>query len=123
MREDKPRIFLVEDEPSARQGLAQLLQSRDYRVVTFASAEEFLDAKPAPQIACLILDVRLPGLNGFELQACLVERGIFLPILFITAYGDVPMAVRALRCGAAGFLKKPLKEQQLVEEVERALAV
>jgi len=122
MMADRPTIFVVDDDQSVRKGLGRLLQTRDYRVASFASAEEFLREKLELRIGCLILDVSLPGLNGFELQHRLSRRGIFLPIIFITGHGDIPMAVRAIKSGAISFLTKPFGERELVTEIEKALA-
>ena len=121
MMGDRPTVFVVDDDQSVRKGLGRLLQMRGYRVASFASAEEFLEEKLDPRIACLILDISLPGLNGFELQNRLSQRRIFLPIVFVTGHGDIPMAVRAIRSGAISFLTKPFSERELVVEVEKAL--
>lgn len=123
MRGENPSVFVVDDDSSIRSGVVRLLQTRGYRTADFASAEEFLDAEPEPQIACLLLDVCLPGMNGFELQERLPECGMFFPIVFVTGYGDIPMAVRAIKSGAVGFLTKPIQERQLIDGIEQALAV
>ena len=120
---ERPTVFVVDDDDSVRRGLERLLQTKGYRTVSFASAEEFLREKVDHQVACLVLDVNLPGLNGLELQNWLSQRGILLPIIFITGHGDVPMAVRAVKSGAASFLVKPFSEKALVTEIEEALAI
>jgi len=123
MMSDRPTVFVVDDDQSVRKGLGRLLQTRGYRVWSFISAEEFLEGKlDDVRIACLILDINLPGLNGFELQNRLLRRGLFIPIIFITGHGDIPMAVRAMKSGAASFLAKPFGEHELLAEVEKALA-
>ena len=120
---DKPAVFVVDDDPAIRRSLDRLFQTAGYRVSTYESAEEFLQQKLSPQIACLVLDVSLPGLNGLELQARLAKRGIFLPIVFITGHGDIPMTVRAMKAGAASFLAKPFSQAELLEEIENALGL
>ena len=121
MMGDRPTVFVVDDDQSVRKGLGRLLQLRGYRVASFASAEEFLEEKLDLRTACLILDVALPGLNGFELQNRLSQLRIFLPIVFVTGHGDIPMAVQAIKSGAISFLTKPFRERDLVVEVEKAL--
>ena len=123
MMGERPAVFVVDDDDSVRTGLARLLQARGYRAECFASAEEFLLERRDLRIACLLLDISLPGLNGFELQKQLARRGILLPIIFITGHGDVPMAVRALKAGAFSFLTKPFGEGELISEVEKALSI
>src|SRR6185369_15396219 len=90
---------------------------------SFASAEEFLQQKITPSVACLVLDLNLPGLNGLYLQNFLLQQGILLPIVFITGHGDIPTAVRAVKSGAVSFLTKPFGEHELVIEIENAFAV
>src|SRR5688572_1771129 len=100
-------VFVVEDDASVRESLGALLQSVGLLVRTFASAVEFLLHRRADVAACLVLDVRLPGLSGLDLQRVLTDAGEHIPIIFITGYGDVPMSVRAMKAGAAEFLPKP----------------
>jgi FixJ family two-component response regulator len=114
-------VFVVDDDPSVRKGLDRLLRIKGYRVSSFASAEEFLRERLTPQVACLVLDVNLPGLNGIELQNWLVQQGIFLPVIFITGHGNIPMAVRAVKSGAISFLTKPFSEAELAVEIENAM--
>jgi FixJ family two-component response regulator len=123
MMGDRPTVFVVDDDDSVRRGLERLLQAKGYRAVCFASAEEFLREKLDQQVACLVLDVNLPGLNGLELQNWLSQQGILLPIIFITGHGDIPMAVRAVKSGATSFLIKPFSEKALVTEIDDALAI
>jgi FixJ family two-component response regulator len=121
---DRPTVFVVDDDNSVRRGLERLLRLRGYRVESFASAEEFLQQKEMnPQVACLVLDVNLPGLNGLDVQNLLLRQGILLPIVFITGHGDIPTAVRAVKSGAISFLTKPFGEAELVVEIENAFAL
>lgn len=117
---DRPTVFVVDDDHSVRKGLERLLRLRGYQVQSFASAEEFLREKMNPQVACLVLDINLPGLNGLDVQNFLLQQGILLPIVFITGHGDIPTAVRAVKSGAVSFLTKPVGEAELVCEIENA---
>jgi FixJ family two-component response regulator len=118
---ERATIYVVDDDPSVRRALERLLRVRGYRVVSFASAEEFLADDLSEEIACLVLDIHLPGLHGLELQNRLHEQGVFLPIIFITGHGNIPTAVRAVKSGAVSFLTKPFSQTELVAEVENAL--
>ncbi|HXS67917.1 MAG TPA: response regulator [Candidatus Polarisedimenticolia bacterium] len=120
---DRPTVFVVDDDNSVRKGLDRLLKLRGYRVESFASAEEFLQEDINVQVACLVLDVNLPGLNGLDVQNFLMQHGILLPIVFITGHGDIPTAVRAVKSGAISFLTKPFGETELVTEIENAFAI
>lgn len=117
-----PTVYVVDDDPSVRRSLARLLRSFGFRAETFASGREFLDRDPTDSPACLLVDVRMPELSGFDLAARLKANGRVLPIIFITGHGDIPMAVRAIKSGAADFLAKPFDERTLVNAVEQALA-
>jgi len=117
-----PVIFVVDDDPSVRKSLQRLLTVCGYRVQTFGSAREFLQARPGDTPACLVLDIRLSGLNGLELQQALAAEGRALPIVFITGHGDIPMSVQAMKAGAVDFLPKPFTEQALLGAIEEALA-
>ena len=114
-------VFVVDDDPSIREALNSLIRSVKLRVVTFSSAQEFLryDRPEAP--ACLVLDIRLHGLNGLELQQQLIRDGVQLPIIFITGHGDIPMSVRAMKAGAVEFLTKPFHERHLLRAIEQAI--
>src|SRR6266404_5656042 len=116
-----PTVFVVDDDPSIREALSSLIRSVKLRVETFSSAQEFLrhDRPNAP--ACLILDIRLPGLDGLQLQQQLIRDGLHLPIIFITGHGDIPMSVRAMKAGAVEFLTKPFRERQLLRAIEQAI--
>ena len=120
---DSPIVFVVDDDNSVRNALKRLLSAKGYRVAAFSSAEAFLGENLVPQIACLVLDLQLPGLSGLELQSALLRQNIFLPIVFISGHGTIPVAVRAVKSGASGFLTKPFTEDQLISEIEAALAV
>jgi FixJ family two-component response regulator len=117
-------VFVVDDDASVRQALTSLLQSIDLRVEAFGSAADFLKkGRMADGIAaaCLILDVRLPGLSGLDFQAELAKADTHLPIIFISGHGDIPMTVRAMKAGAVEFLTKPFREQDLLDAVQLAL--
>lgn len=123
MKLELPTVYVVEDDASLRRALERLLQVKGYRTVTFASAEAFLDECFHEPVACLVLDLQLPGLSGLDLQNTLLRRDIFLPIIFISGHGTIPSAIRAVKLGAVGFLTKPFTEDQLIEEVDNALTV
>jgi len=115
-------VYLVEDDAAVRDALAQLLESQSLRVRPFRSAERFLETADFEDCDCLLLDLRLPGMNGIELQAALAARGLELPIIFLTGHGDVPSSVTALRSGAVDFLQKPAESRTLIARVREALA-
>ena len=114
-------VFVVDDDDSVRKSLRNLIRSAHLQVETFASAQAFLAAPRADVPSCLVLDVRMPGLNGLELQKRLVEIEIDIPIVFITAHGDVPTSVRAMKAGAAEFLIKPFRDEDLLEAIDQAI--
>jgi FixJ family two-component response regulator len=115
-------VFLVDDEPSVRRSLTRLLASAGYTVEAFASAREFLARAPYAGPCCLVLDVRMPGLSGLELQETLVAAGRRMSIVFVTGHVDVPMSVRAMKRGAADLLTKPVDDKVLLAAIQRALA-
>ena len=117
-----PLVCVVDDDEALRDSLRWLLESAGYRVTTYSTAERFLAAYRAGVASCLVLDVRMPGLTGLELQQELSRRGEPLPIIFITGHGDVPMAVNAVKNGAFHFLEKPFNDAQLLELIEHAVA-
>jgi FixJ family two-component response regulator len=118
-----PNVFLVDDDESVRRALARLIKSAGHSVQTFASAREFLGTKPGSQEAgCLVLDVRMPGLTGIDLQRELQTMNRNLPIVFITGHGDIPMSVNAMKAGAVDFLQKPVKDKDLLRAIEQSLA-
>jgi FixJ family two-component response regulator len=114
-------VFVIDDDESVREALRSLIRSVGLSVETFASAHEFLNSKRADVPACLILDVRMPGLSGLDLQRELSERNIHIPIIFITGHGDIPMSVRAMKAGAVEFLTKPFRDQDLLDAIQQAL--
>ncbi len=116
-----PIVFVIDDDAAVRDAIRDLLLSVGHMAEAFSSAEEFL-ARRAPQVAgCLVLDVRLPGTSGLELQKRLLAQKDKIPIIFISGYGDVPMAVQVMKAGAVDFLQKPFREQDLLECVQAAL--
>lgn len=117
----EPTVFIVDDDPAVLKSLTALVKVVFPRVATFASAQEFLAAYDPDQPGCLVLDVALPGMSGLELQRKLVQERIDLPVVFITAHGNVQMAVGAMQSGAINFLEKPFHEQELWDSVRRAL--
>jgi FixJ family two-component response regulator len=121
MIEGEPIVFVVDDDPSVRRSIERLIQSIGLKVQTFQSAGEFLQRARPEGPACLILDVRLPGLRGLDLQRELTNRGIQLPIIFITAHGDIPMTVRAMKGGAVEFLTKPFRTRHLLDAIRAAI--
>jgi FixJ family two-component response regulator len=114
-------VFVVDDDASMRRSLDRLLRSLGYGVETFPSAHAFLDRPPVHEPACLVLDLRMPGVDGLDLQSRLAARGDDLPLIFVTGHGDVPSSVRAMKAGAFDFLTKPFDESVLRAAIERAL--
>lgn len=121
MTEAEPMVFVVDDDSSVRRSTERLIRSAGLRVQTFASAREFLKHPPAGGPACLVLDVRMPGLSGMDLQSELGNSGMDVPIIFMTAHGDIPMTVRAMKAGAVEFLTKPVRGQILLDAVRAAI--
>ena len=115
-------VYVVDDDESVRRSLARLLRSAGLTAETFPSAQAFLDRELPDRTACLVLDVRLPGLSGLDLQGALTQTERIVPIVFITGHGNVPMSVQAMKSGAVDFLQKPFEEDQLLAAIERALA-
>ncbi len=120
--EEVSTVFVVDDDDGVRTSLGILLDSAGYHPATFASAAEFLGQHDPARPGCLLLDMRMPGMSGMELLQVLSEHGAFLPVIFITGHGDVPMAVEAMKNGAFDFLQKPFGQHDLLERVGRALA-
>jgi two-component system response regulator TtrR len=118
---DKPKVFVVDDDAAVRDSLRWVIESNGWNVDAYASAEAFLEAHDPAQPGCLILDVRMPGLSGPELQNMLKERQCLLPIIFITAHGTVPTAVRAMQAGAVDFIMKPFNNTALLERIDRCM--
>ena len=122
MKAATPVIFIVDDDVSVRKSLARLIRSAGYAVEAFGSAEEFLSRGPSIGPCCLVLDVRMPGVTGLDLQKSLAGAMHGIPIVFITGHGDVPMSVNAMKAGAVDFLTKPFEGKDLLEAVQRAMA-
>lgn len=121
MSDNAAIVFVIDDDESMREALRSLIRSVGLSVQTFASAHEFLQSKRPDAPACLILDVRMPGLSGLDLQRELSEANIHIPIIFITGHGDIPMSVRAMKAGAVEFLTKPFRDQDLLDAIQQAL--
>ncbi|MDC8760255.1 response regulator transcription factor [Janthinobacterium fluminis] len=122
MNESDAILFVVDDDAAMRRSLAYLFDSAGWRVAVFESARAFLDGYDGHAPGCLLLDVRMPLMSGLELQPALKERGITLPVIFLSAHGDLGMAVQAMKNGACDFLEKPCKDQVLLDAVTRAVA-
>ena len=121
MIDPDPIVFIVDDDLSVRRTTERLIRSAGFKALTFTSAREFL-ASPRPEgPACLVLDVRMPGLSGMDLQRELTQSGIHIPIIFITGHGDIPMSVRAMKAGAVEFLTKPFRSRSLLDAVRAAI--
>ena len=121
MTEAAPIVYVVDDDPSVRRAVRRLLESVGFQVELFGSTSEFLRAKRPDVSSCLVLDIRLPGKSGLDLQRELAEANIQIPIIFITAHGDIPMTVRAMKAGAIEFLTKPFRDQDLLDAAQVAL--
>jgi FixJ family two-component response regulator len=121
MSEAEPTVFVIDDDAPMRVALMNLIRSVGLRAELFASAQEFLRSKLPNVPSCLILDVRLPGLSGLDLQRRTTEAGMEIPIIFISGYGDIPMTVRAMKAGAVEFLTKPFRDQDLLDAIQQAL--
>jgi RNA polymerase sigma factor (sigma-70 family) len=118
---DNATVFVVDDDPAVRDSLTLLLELEDFTVVTFDGAEAFLaNCRPVPR-SCAIVDIRMPGMGGMQLQAELSKRGVLLPVIFLTGHGDIPLSVRAIKAGAVDFLTKPITGTALLESVQAAL--
>jgi FixJ family two-component response regulator len=121
MNHADPLVFVIDDDASFRQATGRLIQSMGFQVKTFGTAVEFLSTGRTDVPSCMVLDVRLPGLSGLDLQQELAEAGIEIPIIFITGHGDIPMSVRAMKAGAVEFLTKPFREQDLLDAIRQAI--
>lgn len=123
MTEPAPVVIIVDDDQSFRTFLGRLVSTIGLKAILYASAEEFLAARPPDGPACLVLDVQMPGLSGLDLQRELIHSGHLLPIVFITGHGDIPMTVEAMKAGAVGFLPKPLRNQDLLDAVNEGISL
>jgi FixJ family two-component response regulator len=121
MSAESETIYVIDDEPGMRKALCRLLRAEGYDARAFASPREFLAGYDAETIACLLLDVAMPELDGMKFQQLLAERGLRIPIIFLTAHGDIPMSVRAVKAGATDFLTKPVNDADLLRAVRAAL--
>lgn len=121
MKPTDPIVFVVDDDLAVREALSSLIRSVGLRVETFASAQDFLQHQRPDAAACLVLDVRMPGLSGLDLQRELANTGERIPIIFITGHGDIPMSVRAMKAGAVEFLPKPFRDEDLLDAIRQAL--
>jgi FixJ family two-component response regulator len=117
----EPTVFIVDDDPDLRDSLRWLMTTVGLRVEVFATAAEFLQEPPRRGPGCLVFDVRMPGMSGLDLYESLVARGERMPVIFITAFADVPMAIRAMKSGAVEFVEKPFNRQELLDRVQRAI--
>ena len=117
----EPIVCVIDDEESVRRSIERLIRSVHLAVETFASAQEYLQRKPVDRPTCLIVDVRMPGLSGLDLQEDLLSHGLTQPIIFVTGHGTIPMTVRAMKAGAAHFLQKPFEDQELLDALHQAL--
>jgi FixJ family two-component response regulator len=116
-----PTVFIIDDDRGMRQAIQDLVESVGLRAESFATGQEFLNKRRTSDPSCLVLDVRLPQMSGLDFQHRLTEIGMQIPIIFITAHGDIPMSVRALKSGAVEFLTKPFRDQDLLDAIQQAL--
>ena len=116
-----PTVFIIDDDSGMRQAVQDLVESVGLRAESFSTGEEFLKKQRTSDPSCLVLDVRLPQMSGLDFQRQLAEIGVQIPIIFITAHGDIPMSVRALKSGAVEFLTKPFRDQDLLDAIQQAL--
>ncbi len=123
MQEQRPTVYVIDDDPSVREGLDSLLRSVGYETRGFASPRDFLLHPRPGGPACIVLDVRMPDTSGLDFQDELVRMGYAIPIIFLTGHGDVPMSVRAMKAGAVEFLLKPFREQDLLDAIKQALEI
>jgi FixJ family two-component response regulator len=114
-------VFIIDDDADVRESVQDLLESVGLRSESFGTAEEFLEREPTDGPSCLVLDVRLPGVNGLEFQRRLADVGVQIPIIFITGHGDIPMTVKAMKSGAVEFLTKPFQDRELLDAIHQAL--
>jgi FixJ family two-component response regulator len=118
---DEATVFVIDDDARMRAAMERLLKSVGLHIESFATPQDFLRRKPPDSPSCLILDVRLPGMSGLDVQRRLIESGVQIPVIFITGHGDIPMTVKAMKSGAVGFLTKPFRDQDLLDAIQQAL--
>src|SRR5712672_2694308 len=116
-----PTVLVIDDDAAVRTAIVGLLKSVGLRSESFGTAQEFLTSERSDGPSCLVLDIRLPGINGLEFQSQLADAGVHIPIIFITGHGDIPMTVRAMKSGAVEFLTKPFRDQDLLDAINQAL--
>lgn len=121
MTDSQQIVYIVEDDEAVRDSLEMMLVSMEYKVETFETANAFLESYNESMAGCIVLDIRMPGMDGMELQKELNNQNSILPIIFVTGHGDVPMAVEAMQLGAIDFIQKPYREQELLEKIKAAL--
>jgi FixJ family two-component response regulator len=121
MVEEEPLVFIIDDDASVRRSLERLFKSVGLKVEIFASAQEFLNRERPDRTSCIVLDVRMPGLSGFDLQDTLAAVNFRVPIIFLTGHGNIPLSVRAMKAGAIDFIEKPFNDQVLLDAVQKAL--
>jgi FixJ family two-component response regulator len=121
MEKEQPVVYVVDDDAGVRQALDSLIRSVGFSVETVASAQDFLNSQRTSVPGCLVLDVRMPGLSGLDLQRDLAEADIHLPVIFVTGHADIPMSVRAMKAGAVEFLTKPVRDQDLLDAIQQAI--
>jgi two-component system, LuxR family, response regulator FixJ len=121
VKQQPPMVFIVDDDEAVRNSLRLLVKSVGLTATALPSAQDFLTSYSREQPGCLVLDVRMPGMSGLELQQQLNQRGAVIPVIFITGHGDIPMAVEAMQQGAFDFLQKPFRDQDLIDRIQRAL--
>ena len=121
MREAESIVFIIDDDPLYRSSSERLVRSVGFSVQSFESARDFMSSRRPNVPSCLILDVRLPGLSGLDLQRVLTEAGVHIPIIFVTGHGDIPMSVQAMKAGAVEFLTKPFRDQALLDAIRQAI--
>ncbi len=122
MTSNKPTVFVVDDDQGVRESIRWLIESVDLAVETFGSGQEFLDAYDPDKPGCVVLDVRMPQTSGLELQKKLLARGLEIPVIIVSAYGSVPVAVEAMKAGAVDFIEKPFSDQALLDRIHQAIA-
>ena len=121
MQESESIVFIIDDDPLYRESTERLVRSVGLRVQSFESAREFLSSRRPNVASCLVLDVRMPGLSGLDLQLELAKVGVQMPIIFVTGHGDIPMSVQAMKAGAVEFLAKPFRDQALLDAINQAI--
>ncbi|MEN3362847.1 MAG: hypothetical protein V7606_121 [Burkholderiales bacterium] len=120
---DVPVVSVVDDDASVRKSLSRLIRAAGWDAETYSSAAEFMESKPSPGAACILLDIQMPGLTGPQLQEWLAGKGIPLPVVFLTGHGDIPTSVQAMKRGAVDFLLKPVDDEVLLEAIRRAIVI